>query len=121
MWGGDGVNGQKGDRDGVVFCVVNMHSYTTDVTPEDLRESTREMAIALLACGIDPEKCILYAQSEVAEHAELAWILGCRTTMGALNRMTQYKASSSRPSSPSSSPPSIIAPLPPLRNRQLMA
>lgn len=82
---------RKGDRDGVVFCVVNMHSYTTDVTPEDLRDSTREMAIALLACGIDPEKCILYAQSEVAEHAELAWILGCRTTMGALNRMTQYK------------------------------
>ncbi|ELR14070.1 tryptophan-tRNA ligase [Acanthamoeba castellanii str. Neff] len=55
---------RKGDRDGVVFCVVNMHSYTTDVTPEDLRDSTREMAIALLACGIDPEKCILYAQSE---------------------------------------------------------
>jgi hypothetical protein len=42
-----------------------MHSYTTDVTPEELRDSTREMAIALLACGIDPEKCILYSQSEV--------------------------------------------------------
>jgi len=74
-----------------IFCVVNMHSYTTDVMPDELRDSTREMAIALLACGIDPKKSILYLQSEVSEHAELAWILGCRTSMGVLNRMTQYK------------------------------
>lgn len=49
----------------MLFCVVNMHSYTTDVKADELRDSTREMAIALLACGINPEKSILYVQSEV--------------------------------------------------------
>ncbi|KAF9189500.1 hypothetical protein BGZ50_000803 [Haplosporangium sp. Z 11] len=60
--------------------------------PEKLRNERREMAITLLACGIDPKKCILFEQSKVSGHAELAWILNCMTPVGWLARMTQWKS-----------------------------
>ncbi|KAL6080098.1 Tryptophan--tRNA ligase, mitochondrial [Balamuthia mandrillaris] len=87
-----GDEGGHDDHAQIIFGIMDLHSLTnTTLNPADLRESTMEVAIALLACGIDPTKTILYPQSWVSGHAELAWILGCRTSIGALNRMTQYK------------------------------
>ena len=60
-------------------------------TPDDLRRHTREVAAAYIAAGIDPERCIIFNQSQVAAHSELAWILACMTPLGWLNRMTQFK------------------------------
>ncbi|MEX6724782.1 tryptophan--tRNA ligase [Parapedomonas caeni] len=74
-----------------VFCVVDMHAITLWQEPAALRAQTREMAAALLAAGIDPAKAILFNQSQVTAHAELAWILNCVARVGWLNRMTQFK------------------------------
>ena len=74
-----------------LFCVVDMHAVTVWQEPEALRSSTREVAAALLASGIDPGRNIVFNQSQVPGHAELAWILNCVARMGWLNRMTQFK------------------------------
>ncbi len=74
-----------------LFCVVDMHAITTWQDPASLRASTREVACALLAAGIDPENHIMFNQSQVPGHAELAWIFNCVARMGWLNRMTQFK------------------------------
>lgn len=74
-----------------LFCIVDMHAITVPQDPVALRESIREVAAAYIASGIDPQKSIIYNQSAVAGHAELAWILGCHTPLGWLNRMTQFK------------------------------
>jgi len=74
-----------------VFCIVDMHALTTLHAGEEMRSNTREVAAALLAAGVDPDRSILFVQSTVAAHAELAWILNCVTPMGWLNRMTQFK------------------------------
>lgn len=74
-----------------LFCVVDMHAITVFQDPAELRNSTREVAAAMLASGIDPKKHIIFNQSQVPGHAELAWIFNCVARMGWLNRMTQFK------------------------------
>ncbi len=74
-----------------VFCVVDLHAITVWQDPVALRHQTREIAAAYLAAGIDPAKAIIFAQSRVPAHAELAWIFNCVARMGWLNRMTQFK------------------------------
>jgi len=77
-----------------IFCLVDMHAITLPQDPAELREKTLETAAILLAAGIDPDKSALFVQSDIAEHAELAWLLNCIASMGQLNRMTQYKEKS---------------------------
>jgi tryptophanyl-tRNA synthetase len=74
-----------------LYCIVDLHAITLWQDPAILRASIRDMAAALLACGIDPAKAILFNQSMVREHAELAWVFNCTARMGWLNRMTQFK------------------------------
>jgi tryptophanyl-tRNA synthetase len=74
-----------------LFFLADLHALTIDVEPDELRSNVREMAAALIASGIDPAKSILFAQSAVPAHAELAWILQCTARVGWLNRMTQFK------------------------------
>jgi tryptophanyl-tRNA synthetase len=74
-----------------IYCVVDMHAITQWQDPADLAANTREIATAYLAAGIDPVKHIIFNQSQVAAHAELAWIFNCVARMGWLNRMTQFK------------------------------
>ena len=74
-----------------IFCIVDLHAITLPQDPAALRNSTREVAAAYVAAGIDPERCIIFNQSTVPGHAELAWTLGCMTPLGWLNRMTQFK------------------------------
>jgi len=79
-----------------LFFLADLHALTVDVDPAQLRANIREMAAALIASGIDPERSILFQQSAVREHAELAWVLQCTARMGWLNRMTQFKDKSGR-------------------------
>src|SRR5580698_5939993 len=74
-----------------LYCVVDLHAMTMPHEPEQLRKSIREVTAAFLACGIDAKRNIVFNQSRVAEHAELAWVLDCVARMGWLNRMTQFK------------------------------
>jgi tryptophanyl-tRNA synthetase len=74
-----------------IYCVVDLHAITVWQDPEELRHNTREVTAAYLAAGIDPERCIIFNQSQVSAHAELAWIFNCVTRLGWLNRMTQFK------------------------------
>lgn len=74
-----------------IFCVVDLHAITVWQDPETLRAATREVAAGLIACGIDPSESIIFNQSQVPGHAELAWIFNCVARMGWLNRMTQFK------------------------------
>ena len=74
-----------------IFCIVDLHALTMPQDPDELRQSTREVTAAYIAAGIDPERCIIFNQSTVSAHAELAWLLGCLTPLGWLNRMTQFK------------------------------
>ena len=74
-----------------IFCVVDLHAITTWQDPETLRNATREVAAGMIASGIDPKKSIIFNQSQVSAHAELAWIFNCVARLGWLNRMTQFK------------------------------
>lgn len=74
-----------------LYCVVDLHAITVWQEPEELLKNIREVAAAYIASGIDPRKNIIFNQSQVAEHAELAWILNCVARLGWLNRMTQFK------------------------------
>src|SRR3954449_11878726 len=74
-----------------LFFLADLHALTVDVDPDELRSNVREMAAALIASGIDPNKSVVFAHSAVPAHSELAWILGCTARMGWLNRMTQWK------------------------------
>ncbi|HYB54959.1 MAG TPA: tryptophan--tRNA ligase [Alphaproteobacteria bacterium] len=74
-----------------IFCVVDLHAITQWQEPAELRASTREVTAGMVAAGIRPERCILFNQSQVSAHAELAWIFNCVARMGWLNRMTQFK------------------------------
>jgi tryptophanyl-tRNA synthetase len=74
-----------------IFCVVDLHALTVYQDPEILRAKIRETVGLLLACGIDPAHSLLFVQSHVPAHAELAWVLNCVTPVGWLERMTQYK------------------------------
>src|SRR3954462_3438359 len=77
-----------------VFCVVDLHSITVPFDPAALRRYTLDTAAILMAAGLDPDRCILFVQSHVPEHSELAWIFNCIASMGELGRMTQYKSKS---------------------------
>lgn len=74
-----------------LYCVVDMHAITVWQDPADLQNQIREAAAAYMASGVDPKRSILYNQSKVAGHAELAWIFNCVSRLGWLNRMTQFK------------------------------
>lgn len=74
-----------------IYCVVDLHAITVWQDPDKLRHQTREIAAAFLASGIDPERSILFNQSQVSAHAELAWILNCVARIGWMYRMTQFK------------------------------
>lgn len=74
-----------------VFCVVDLHAITVWQDPTDLQSNTREVAAAMLAAGIDPKDNIIFNQSQVPAHAELAWIFNCVARLGWLDRMTQFK------------------------------
>ena len=74
-----------------IYCVVDLHAMTMPHDPAALAASTREVSAAFLACGIDPTKNIVFNQSRVPEHAELAWVFDCVARLGWLNRMTQFK------------------------------
>lgn len=78
------------DEKPCIFCVVDLHAVTVSFEP-DLADKTREIAAAYIACGIDPQKSIVFPQSRVAAHAELTWILNCIARIGWLDRMTQFK------------------------------
>jgi tryptophanyl-tRNA synthetase len=79
-----------------LFCVVDLHAITMPQNPASLRAGIREMTAALIASGLDPARCILFNQSAVRVHAELAWVLMCTARVGWLNRMTQFKEKSGK-------------------------
>jgi tryptophanyl-tRNA synthetase len=74
-----------------LWCIVDLHAITVWQDPADLRRQTLEMAAVLLACGVDPKNHVLFPQSGVRAHAQLAWIFNCVARLGWLNRMTQFK------------------------------
>ena len=78
-------------KDETMFCIVDAHAITTPYAPQDLRKNIDELALDLIACGLDPAKTTLFVQSDVREHTELAWYLASVTPMGDLHRMTQFK------------------------------
>src|SRR4051794_40973189 len=84
------------DRGEGLFCVVDLHAITVPYDPVALRESTLHTAATLMAAGLDPDRCILFRQSDVHEHTELSWLLSSVTAHGDLNRMTQFKDKSAK-------------------------
>ncbi|MEO8578568.1 MAG: tryptophan--tRNA ligase, partial [Gemmatimonadales bacterium] len=78
------------------FCIVDYHAITVPYEPDDLRRRTVEMAISLLASGLDPKACTLFVQSAVPEHTELAWIFNAITPLGELERQVQFKEKSAK-------------------------
>ncbi len=74
-----------------LYCVVDLHAITVWQDPQDLVQQTREVAAAFIAAGVDPKAHIIFNQSQVPEHTELAWVLNCVARIGWLNRMTQFK------------------------------
>ncbi|MGB2839347.1 MAG: tryptophan--tRNA ligase [Actinomycetes bacterium] len=79
-----------------VYCVVDQHAITMPHDPDELRRRTRVTAAQFLAAGVDPEQSVLFVQSHVAAHSQLAWVLGCLTGYGEASRMTQFKDKSAR-------------------------
>jgi tryptophanyl-tRNA synthetase len=74
-----------------IYCIVDMHAITLWQEPNELKAHTREVTAAYLAAGIDPKRCIIFNQSQVPAHAQLAWVFNCVARLGWLNRMTQFK------------------------------
>lgn len=74
-----------------IFSVVDLHAITVRQDPEELRNRCYALLAQYIACGLDPEKCTMFIQSQVPQHTQLSWVLGCYTYMGELSRMTQYK------------------------------
>src|SRR5918999_4720693 len=83
------VEGQE--RGEAIYCIVDLHAITVPFDPAELRTATHDTAATLLAAGLDPGRCILFRQSDVAEHTELTWLLSAVTAWGDLNRMHQWK------------------------------
>jgi tryptophanyl-tRNA synthetase len=79
-----------------IFCIVDYHAITVPYEPAQLRQRRRQMAISILAAGVDPERASLFVQSDVPEHTELAWILNSVTPLGELERQTQFKEKAQR-------------------------
>ncbi len=84
------------DSHDAFYFVPDMHAITVQHDPAALRRRTREAVAELIACGLDPGRCTIFVQSQVPEHAELGWILGCITGYGEASRMTQFKDKSAR-------------------------
>lgn len=84
------------DEYSCVYAIANMHAITVRQTPADLRKNTLSLLALYLACGVDPQKCVLYLQSHVPAHAELAWVLNTFTYVGEMERMTQFKDKSAK-------------------------
>ena len=84
------------ERANCVFCIVDLHAITVPYDPKKMKESIIEKAVAYLAAGINPEKSIIFVQSEIKEHTELCWLLNTVTPVGDLERMTQYKEKSKK-------------------------
>ncbi|WP_170430478.1 tryptophan--tRNA ligase [Ruegeria arenilitoris] len=84
------VDMQKPDIE-TIYCMVDLHAITVWQDPKELAHSTRELCAGFIAAGLDPEKSILFNQSQVPEHAQLAWIFNCVARMGWMQRMTQWK------------------------------
>src|ERR1700754_2971671 len=84
------VKGQD-TADPAIYCIVDLHATTVAYDPEELRRRTRDTAALLMAAGLDPERCILFRQGDVAEHTELTWLLSSVTSVGQLNRMHQFR------------------------------
>ena len=79
-----------------LYCIVDMHAITVRQNPADLRRRSLEQLAQYVACGLDPQKNIMFIQSHVPQHAELSWVLGCYTQFGELSRMTQFKDKSAK-------------------------
>jgi tryptophanyl-tRNA synthetase len=86
---------EQHDHD-ALFCVVDLHALTIPRDPDELVSKTRELTLLLVASGLDPDVVTLFAQSQVHQHAELAWIMECTAAFGELRRMTQFKEKSDR-------------------------
>ena len=84
------------DTHDAYYCVVDLHAITAGHDPALLRQRTRVSAAQLLALGLDPERCTLFVQSQVPEHAQLSWVMGCITGFGEASRMTQFKDKSAK-------------------------
>jgi len=78
-------------QDDSIYCIVDLHSISVAYDPDDLRESTLSLAALLIACGLDPDRCILFVQSHNPDHAQGSWLLSSATSFGELRRMTQFK------------------------------
>jgi len=81
----------QGEDYETIYCMVDLHAITVWQNPDDLRHATRELCAGFIAAGLDPTKSILFNQSQVRAHAELAWVFNCIARMGWLSRMTQFK------------------------------
>ncbi len=79
------------DNYDALFFIADLHSLTITPTPDEIRRDTRDLILWMLAGGLDPKRCHIFLQSHVPGHAELAWVLGCLTPVGQMERMTQYK------------------------------
>ncbi len=79
------------DEDEAVYCIVDLHSLTSLKDPTVLRDRTISLAQLYMACGLDPERCLLFVQSHVPAHSELGWLMECTVSYGELSRMTQFK------------------------------
>ena len=79
-----------------IYCVADEHAITVRQDPAALRRQSLELYAQFIACGLDPEKSIIFIQSHVPQHAELAWVLNCYTMFGELSRMTQFKDKSAK-------------------------
>jgi tryptophanyl-tRNA synthetase len=84
------------DTHDAFYCVVDLHAITVAFEPAELRQRTRVAAAQLLAAGLDPDRCTLFVQSHVEEHAQLGWVMSCLTGFGEASRMTQFKDKSGR-------------------------
>ena len=84
------------ETDDAFYFVVDLHAITAVHDPKVLRERTRASVAQLLAVGLDPARCTLFVQSQVPEHAQLAWVMGCITGFGEASRMTQFKDKSAK-------------------------
>ena len=85
------VDAQNAGEFECIYCLVDLHAITVWQDPDTLRDSTREAAAVFIACGIDPERSILFNQSQVPGHAQLGWVFSCVARMGWMSRMTQWK------------------------------
>ncbi|MBD3208258.1 MAG: tryptophan--tRNA ligase, partial [Candidatus Nealsonbacteria bacterium] len=84
------------EKNDCIYCIVDLHAITTPYKKEELQENIIESAVAYLAAGLNPEKSIIFVQSQIKEHAELAWLLETITPLGELKRMTQFKDKSKK-------------------------